>query len=247
MSTLTNTGIIENISNIYKRISHAAMRAGRNPEDIKLIAVTKTVNIERIKQAVDAGLRIFGENRVQEAQKKISNFKFQITPPIPPLTKGGINGGAEWHLIGHLQKNKAKAAVELFDMIQSVDSLELAETLNNHAEKLGKAQRILLQVKLSGESTKSGILKDNLMAIIEGISGMGSLSMEGLMTIPPFFNDPEMSRPYFSELRRLRDEAEIKGFKLPELSMGMTNDFEIAIEEGATMVRIGTAIFGERK
>lgn len=232
---MSETTLFENINSVRKKIAGAAVRAGKNPGDIKLIAVTKTVPIERIKEAMDAGLRIFGENRVQEAQKKVTSYELRVT-----------SGKIQWHLIGHLQKNKAKTAVELFDMIHSVDSIELAEIMNNHAEKTGKRQGILLQVKLSDDESKHGILKDNLLGLIQEISGMKNLSTRGLMTIPPFFDNPETARPYFRELRRLRDEAEAKGFNLPELSMGMTNDFEVAIEEGATMVRIGTAIFGER-
>ncbi len=232
--------LIENINTIYKKISHAAMSAGRNPEDISLVAVTKSVTIDRIKEAVDAGLRIFGENRVQEAQKKVSSFKFQAP-----------SSNIEWHLIGHLQTNKAKTAVELFDVIHSVDSFELAETINKQAEKIGKIQRILLQVKLSDEHAKHGILKENLISSIGQVSKLQNLDLRGLMTIPPYFENPEDARPYFRELRRLRDEAVGRGGVtpplLPELSMGMTNDFEVAIKEGATMVRIGTAIFGERK
>ncbi|MFA5846552.1 MAG: YggS family pyridoxal phosphate-dependent enzyme [Thermodesulfovibrionales bacterium] len=232
---MTDTAFLENISSIYKRMSHAAMRAGRNPEDIKLIAVTKTVSIERVKQAVDAGLRIFGESRVQEAQKKVMSTELKA-----------MSESLSWHLIGHLQKNKAKAAVELFDLIHSVDSAELAEAINKYAEKLGKTQEILIQVKLSTEAAKHGILKDNLINLLNGIKKMKHLKVKGLMTIPPYFDEPGMARPYFKETRRLRDEAEMNGFKLPELSMGMTNDFEVAIEEGTTMVRIGTAIFGDR-
>lgn len=211
------------------------MRAGRNPEDIKLIAVTKTVSIEKVKQAVDAGLRIFGESRVQEAQKKVMSNELRA-----------MSENLSWHLIGHLQKNKAKVAVELFDLIHSVDSAELAEAINKHAEKLGKTQEILVQVKLSSETTKHGILKDNLISLINEIKKMKHLKVKGLMTIPPYFDESGMARPYFKEIRKLRDEVEMNGFKLPELSMGMTNDFEVAIEEGATMVRIGTAIFGDR-
>ena len=148
-------------------------------------------------------------------------------------------------MIGHLQKNKAKTAVELFEMIHSIDSLELAEIADKHAKKAGKIQKILLQVKLSDEISKYGILKDNLFELVREISEMKNLRIEGLMTIPPFFENPENARPYFSELRTLRDTAETMGFNLPELSMGMTNDFEVAIEEGATMVRIGTAILGK--
>ena len=228
--------LIENASNILKKISHAAMRAGRSPDEIKLIAVTKTVGIETIKEAVDAGLRIFGENRVQEAQKKISDLKSQIS-----------NSRIEWHLIGHLQKNKAKYAVQLFDLIHSVDSVGLAEELDKQAEKTGKIQRVLVQVKLSEEETKHGISEDELILLLEEIKKLKNLKLEGLMTMPPFFDDPEKARPYFRRLREIRNNTERKGFKLPDLSMGMSNDFEVAIEEGATMVRIGTAIFGGRK
>ncbi len=242
---MSETAFLENISSIYKRMSHAAMRAGRIPEDIKLIAVTKTVSIEKIKQAVDAGLRIFGESRVQETQKKIADFRFRISDLIPHSALRNQQS-IEWHLIGHLQKNKAKAAVELFDLIHSVDSAELAEAINKYAEKLGKTQEMLVQVKLSDELAKHGILKDNLVSLLDEIKKMKHLKVKGLMTIPPYFDEPGMARPYFKETRRLRDEAEMEGFKLPELSMGMTNDFEVAIEEGATMVRIGTAIFGDR-
>lgn len=239
--------LIENASAIFKRISHAAMRAGRSPDEVKLIAVTKTVGIETIKEAIDAGLRIFGENRVQEAQKKISDLKFEITPPIPPLEKGGMKGGVEWHLIGHLQKNKAKYAVQLFDLIHTVDSIELAEELNKQAEKIGKIQSILVQVKLSEEETKHGVSEDELILLLEEIKKLKNLKLEGLMTMPPFFDNPEEARPYFRRLRKIRDNAKEKGFMFPELSMGMSNDFEVAIEEGATMVRIGTALFGERE
>ena len=233
---MTGTQIFENIRIICGRISHAAIRAGRKPEDIKLIAVTKTISIQQIKEAIGAGLRIFGESKVQEAKEKIQDARFKMQ-----------DSDIQWHLIGHLQKNKAKTAVELFEMIHSVDSLELAEATDKHAEKTGKIQKILLQVKISDEISKYGILKDNLSETIKEISEMKNLSIKGLMTIPPFFENPENARPYFNELRALRDKAEIMGFNLPELSMGMTNDFEVAIEEGATMVRIGTAIFGERK
>lgn len=230
--------LIENASNILKKISHAAMRAGRNPDEVKLIAVTKTVGIETIKDAIDAGLRIFGENRVQEAQKKISYLKSQIP-----------NSNIEWHFIGHLQKNKAKYAVQLFDLIHSVDSIELAEELNKQAEKIGKTQRVLVQVKLSEEETKHGISEDELILLVEEIKKLKNLKLEGLMTMPPFFDNPEEARPYFKRLREIRDNINslrIMHYALRELSMGMSNDFEVAIEEGATMVRIGTAIFGER-
>jgi pyridoxal phosphate enzyme (YggS family) len=228
--------LIENASNILKKISHAAMRAGRSPDEIKLIAVTKTVGIETIKEAIDAGLRIFGENRVQEAQKKISLLTAHCSL-------------IQWHLIGHLQKNKAKYAVQLFDLIHSVDSVWLAEELNKQAEKIGKIQRILIQVKLSEEETKHGVLERDLVPLLEKIKSLRNLKLEGLMTMPPFFDKPEEARPYFRRLREIRDNINSLGithYALRELSMGMSNDFEVAIEEGATMVRIGTAIFGER-
>ncbi len=239
--------LIENASTIFKKMSHAAMRAGRSPESVKLIAVTKTVGIETIKEAIDAGLRIFGENRVQEARGKAESLKLKVIPPAPPLNKGGTIGGVEWHLIGHLQKNKAKYAVQLFDLIHTVDSIELAEELSRQAEKTRKIQRILVQVKLSEEETKHGVSEMDLLPLLKKIESLVNLKLEGLMTIPPYFEDAEEVRPYFKKLRELRDKAEKEGFKLPELSMGMSNDFEAAIEEGATMVRIGTAIFGERK
>jgi len=228
--------LIENISTVYKRISHAAMRAGRRPEDIKLIAVTKTLSLQRITDAIDAGLRVFGESRIQEALKKVTSNELQVT-----------SSKIEWHLIGHLQKNKAKTAVELFDMIQSIDSIELAKTIDRHALEAGKVQHVLIQVKLSHEDSKHGILKGNFLTNIREIGKLKNLNLRGLMTIPPFSENPEDSRRYFRELRTLRDESRMPGYELPELSMGMTNDFEIAIEEGATMVRIGTAIFGDRK
>lgn len=224
--------LLNNVSAIFKKMSYAAMRAGRNPEDVKLIAVTKTVGIEAIKEAVEIGLRKFGENRVQEAQKKVMSDELRV-----------MSERIEWHLIGHLQKNKAKYAVNLFDLIHTVDSVELAEELNKQSEKTGKIQRVLVQVKLSEEETKQGVSENEMMPLLAAIKHLYNLKLDGLMTMPPFFEDPEMARPYFKRLRELRDEAEKRGFSLPELSMGMSNDFEVAIEEGATMVRIGTAIF----
>jgi pyridoxal phosphate enzyme (YggS family) len=232
----THSILLENIKNIYRKISSAAIRSGRSPFDVQLVTVTKTVSLEKIQEAVDLGLRLFGENRVQEAQKKIEFCNAQCK-----------DSTIEWHLIGHLQKNKAKTAVHLFDVIQTVDSIELAELINRYAEKNGKTQRILIQVKLSDEESKHGISKKYLGNLIKAITTFKNLRLEGLMTMPPFFDEPERARPYFQELRALRDKEEESGIKLPELSMGMTNDFEVAILEGATMVRIGTAIFGERR
>ncbi|NWF76737.1 MAG: YggS family pyridoxal phosphate-dependent enzyme [Nitrospirae bacterium] len=230
-----NLQLLENIKNIYRKISSAAIRSGRSPFDVQLIAVTKTVPVERIREAVELGLRDFGENRVQEAKEKISNLKSKI-----------LNENIKWHLIGHLQKNKVKTAVQLFDLIHSLDSFELANLINKYAEKEEKIQRVLIQVKLSEEATKHGVAKEELMRLIETVSKMKNIKLEGLMTMPPFFEDPEKARPFFKKLCELRDEVEQKGYKIKELSIGMTNDFEIAILEGATMVRIGTGIFGER-
>jgi PLP dependent protein len=228
--------LLENASAVFKRMSHAAMKAGRRPEEVRLVAVTKTVGVDEIKQALDVGLRIFGENRVQEAKEKISRLEIEI-----PSSK------IEWHLIGHLQSNKAKYVAGLFDLIHSLDSEELADHLDREAAKIGKIQRVLIQVKLSEEETKSGIAEQALPQMAEKVSGLKNLKLEGLMTIPPFFDDPNRAKPYFKRLRELRDDLRKEGFDLPELSMGMSGDFEVAIEEGATLVRIGTAIFGERR
>lgn len=228
--------LIDKINTVYRRISHAAMRAGRDPHGVRLVAVSKMVDVGLVRQAVEAGLRDFGENRVQEGRDKVLRLRNEI--PGSPVT---------WHLIGHLQKNKAGTAVELFDLIHSVDSPQLVELINRKAESAGKEQRILIQVKLSDEESKYGITKDNMLPLLELINGMSNVKAEGLMTIPPFFDNPEVVRPYFRRLRELRDFAEEEGFMLPELSMGMSNDFEIAIEEGATIVRVGSAIFGERE
>jgi PLP dependent protein len=233
---MTDTVLLENIKNMYRKISSAAIRSGRNPFDVTLVAVTKTVDAGRIKEAVSLGLRVFGENRIQEAQKKIEQCREQCA-----------DCRVEWHMIGHLQKNKTKAAVRLFELIHSVDSIELAEEINTCAAKENKVQKVLIEVKLSAEETKHGVAKKNVMGLIGAVASMKNLKCTGLMTIPPFFDDPEMARPFFSELKQLRNNAEKKGYALPELSMGMTNDFEVAILEGATMVRIGTGIFGERR
>ena len=233
---ITNAILLENIKNIYRKISSAAIRSGRSPFDVKLIAATKTVDALKIQEAAGLGLRVFGENRVQEAMGKISRLRAHLP-----------DCDIEWHMIGRLQKNKAKTAVQLFDLIQSVDSEGLAAEINRHAEKLGEVQRVLIQVKLSPEEeSKSGVPEEGLMQLLREVSGMKHLSVDGLMTMPPFFEDPGMARPYFKRLRELRDAAQEEGYRLPELSMGMTHDFEAAILEGATMVRIGTGIFGER-
>jgi PLP dependent protein len=228
--------LLESATAVFKKMSHAAMRAGRKPEDVRLVAVTKTVGIDEIRKATDIGLRVFGENKVQEAKEKISNLQLEI-----------LDMKVEWHLIGPLQRNKAKYAVRLFDLIHSLASEGLAEDLNKEAGKTGKVQRVLIQVKLSEEETKNGVSEQELPLLVEKMSRFGNLKLEGLMTMPPFFDDPELARPFFRRLRELRDGLEKNGFILPELSMGMSNDYEVAIQEGATLVRIGTAIFGERR
>ncbi|MBS0012360.1 MAG: YggS family pyridoxal phosphate-dependent enzyme [Desulfobacterales bacterium] len=226
--------IADNIEQIRERIKKAALDRGRSPENVRLVAVTKTVSPEQIRKAAEAGLDCFGENYIQEADKKI---------------KALADIGVSWHFIGHLQSNKAKYAVRLFDLIHSVDSLKLAKELNRQASGHGKIQKILIQVNLAGEQTKSGAGKQAAVELISDIARLENLSVQGLMTLPPFFDAPETVRPYFRQLADLRDEIAAKNIanvKMAELSMGMTGDFETAIEEGATLVRIGTAIFGER-
>lgn len=219
--------IFERIRDVLKRISHAALRAGRSPDEVTLVAVTKGVSVEAINEALEAGLRVFGENRVQETLKKQKEL---------------VSKNIIWHMIGHLQRNKARQAVGLFDLIHSVDSLALSEAINRYAAAIDKTQRILIEVKLSPEPSKTGISKEHLPELISEVSGMPNLRLEGLMTMPPYSPEPEHSRPYYRELRGLAKE-----FGLKELSMGMSGDFEVAIEEGATMVRVGSAIFGGRR
>jgi PLP dependent protein len=225
--------IKQNLEEIKRRLDDAAKAAGRDPAGIRLVAVTKTVGLEGLQAAVAAGQRLFGENYVQEAKAKIAAMG-------PDLT---------WHFIGHLQSNKARLAVELFDLIHSVDRLSLAQALEQAAARLGKVQDILLQVNLAGEESKSGTAPENAEALLRDLSKLPHLKVLGLMTMPPWFDDPEKVRPYFRELRHLRDRLQrlqlVEG-DLPELSMGMTGDFEVAVREGATLVRIGTAIFGRR-
>ncbi len=228
--------ILSSLKSVQETINNAASKSGRNPADIKLVTVSKTIELERVIQAVKAGATILGENRVQEAKEKITNYNLQITNDKP-----------EWHLIGNLQKNKARHAVQLFDLIHSVNDIALAEELNRQSHKLNKIQRILLQEKLSDEVKKHGIQEERLWELLEKVSAMKNLKLEGFMTMPPFFDDIEKTRPYFRNLNELAHKAITKGYPVDELSMGMSNDFTVAIEEGATMVRVGTAIFGERR
>jgi len=227
--------IADRINSVHEKIIRAAKKSSTNPDKIKLIAVSKTVNVQSITNALYGGVKILGENKVQEARTKISELRSQ-----------NADWDIKWHLIGHLQKNKAKTAVQLFDLIQTVDSRDLAEELNRQAEKFDKIQRILVQVKLADEETKHGMTESDLMTVLEKVTALDYLKLEGLMTIPPFFDDPEEARPYYRKLRELAASARKQGFSMDELSMGMSNDYEVAIEEGATMIRVGTAIFGER-
>jgi len=225
--------IADNLRTVKSRIKAAALRCGRQPEDIRLVAVSKNVPAERIRDAVSAGAMILGENYIQEAREKIALISIQ----------------AEWHFIGHLQSNKAKFAAELFSMIHSVDRVSLAEELSKEARKRNKILPVLIQVNISGEETKSGIDPSGTRQLVQQAALLPSLSAQGLMTMPPWFENPEEARPYFRALRKLRDglaAEKIPNVSLTELSMGMSGDFEVAIEEGATLVRIGTAIFGER-
>lgn len=218
---------------VMDRIAATAKSSGRDLPSVKLVVVTKTVGVDRIREAVDAGALILGENRVQEAKEKIEK--------LGPI--------ASWHLIGHLQTNKAKYAVKLFYLIHSVDSLELAKEIDKQAAKIGRVQDVLIEVSISGEASKAGVASENAAALIKDAAKLKNISIKGLMTIPPFSDSPEDSRPYFKKLRELSESVareNIPGVSMKELSMGMSGDFEVAIEEGATMVRIGTAIFGQR-
>jgi pyridoxal phosphate enzyme (YggS family) len=226
----------DRIARVRERITIAAQRADRSVTEITLVAVSKTHPAEAIQTAISEGLTDFGENRVQEAEEKI--------PIVGRDT-------AKWHLIGHLQSNKARRAVELFDVIHSVDSAGLASRLNRVCEELNRESlAVLVQVDLGHESTKTGVDEAELGEVLDAIKKCQHLQLQGLMTLPPFFDEAERVRPYFRRLRELRDELQAQGVfgdKTGALSMGMTHDFEIAIEEGATMVRVGTAIFGERQ
>jgi hypothetical protein len=207
-----------------------------------LVAVSKTVDAPRIKEAIESGVSILGENYVQEAQKKIEEIG------RPACTERfGEGRPVAWHFIGHLQSNKAKYAVRLFDMIHSLDSLPLAEELNRRAEQAGRAIKVMIEVNLSGEMTKFGAEEESVLNLARRILDLNRLSLEGLMTMPPYFDLPEMSRPYYIGLREMKERMVKEGIPMKELSMGMSNDFEIAIEEGATYIRVGTAIFGTRK
>jgi pyridoxal phosphate enzyme (YggS family) len=215
---------------LLNHLAAAAGRAGRDFSKIQIIAVSKTQPVSAIIEALRTGFTHFGENKVQEARGKIESI-----------------GRGVWHLIGHLQTNKAKDAVRLFDSIDSVDRLDLVQEINHRADAIGKTQNVLLQVNVAGESTKFGCATESARSLAEAINAMPRLALNGLMTIAPYSPDPEKSRPHFAALRELRNKLETDtGLKLPVLSMGMSGDYEVAVEEGATHLRIGTALFGER-
>ncbi len=223
--------LANNLVSIQQRIEAACARANRAPREVKLLAVTKGHPPETVQAAAQLGLALFGENKVQEAKAKI------------PLCPGHLR----WHMIGHLQTNKCRDAVRLFQMIQGVDSLHLAQELNTACDKVAKTMPILLEVNVAGESSKFGYKPEQLLAELRAINELPKLEIHGLMTIAPYATDPEKVRPVFRRMRDLKNECEkVLGAPLPELSMGMSGDFEVAIEEGATIVRVGTALVGER-
>jgi pyridoxal phosphate enzyme (YggS family) len=223
------------LKSIHDRIQAVAHSCGRDIESIRLVAVSKAKPAEMIREAIENGQTIFGENYIQEAKKKIAEIS---------------DNHISWHFIGHLQSNKAKYAVRLFDMIHSVDSINLATELNRQAKKINKIQNILLQVNTGMEISKSGIQPEEALAFAEKTSCFSNLRIKGLMTMPPFYDAPEKVAPYFKELRKISErinDENIPNVEMKELSMGMSGDFEVAIKEGATLIRIGTAIFGARK
>ena len=224
--------IAQNLAEINGRIAAAAREAGRDPAEVRLIAVSKIKPAQAVTEALQAGHTLFGENYVQEAAEKA----------------GQVGSAAAWHMIGHLQSNKAKLAARVFDAVQTVDRAKLAKALGRHAGELGKALGVLLQVNVGGEVQKSGCQPSDTAALAQAVAEIPHLKLRGLMTMPPFFDDPERARPLFAELRELAHKlaADLPPGSMDELSMGMSGDFEAAIREGATLVRVGTSIFGER-
>src|SRR5881392_4297018 len=226
------SSIADNLEGVRAQIAQAAAKSGRSADDVELVAISKTHEAERVREAIEAGQSLFGESRVQEARVKI--------PELP--------SNLRWHFVGHLQKNKIRHALPLFEMIHSVDSLALAEDINRIAEEDGLHPRVLLEVNVAGEGSKFGFKPETLRKEMESLLALPRLSILGLMTIPPLSKEAEASRKYFVQLRELRDRLQTEfHVDLAQLSMGMTEDFVVAVEEGATLVRVGTAIFGERK
>lgn len=221
---------------IQQRLDRACRRAGRDRNEVTLVGVSKTISADRVRAAIELGISVLGENRVQEAESKINAL-------------ADIRRKIQWHLIGHLQSNKARKAIDLFDAIQSIDDENLAERLNRLAEEAGKKIPVFIEINSGGEVSKAGITLQAALPLIEKVSRLTHLELQGLMSVPPFLENPEDVRPFFRRLRELRDEAQKAGIaaaSFTHLSMGMSHDFEIAIEEGATLVRIGTALFGAR-
>ena len=224
----------QNLASINERIAAACSRVGREASEVTLVAVSKTVSPDRIREAIESGVRVLGESRVQEAAAKIAELKGFV---------------AEWHLIGHLQSNKARRAMELFDAIQSLDGLKLAERLAQIAGEMGRRLPVFIEVNLGGEESKAGVVPNEVLRFVEQTSKLEHLELKGLMAVPPFLENPEELRPFFRHLRELRDQALRLGLaseSFNHLSMGMSSDFEVAIEEGSTFVRVGTALFGAR-
>ena len=225
--------VAENLGAVKERITKAAARVGRDPETITLVAVSKTMPVESIREAIEAGQHVFGENRVQEAQAKVQALGREV----------------RWHLIGHLQRNKVKVVCDIFDLIESVDSLPLAQNINARASQRGIIMPVLLQVNIGDETTKSGVAATDALALVRQVALLPHVSVRGLMCVPPPVDVPDHARPYFAQLRTLAERIarqQIPNVSMTELSMGMSHDFEVAIEEGATMVRVGSAIFGPR-
>ena len=225
------SSILDNLERVREQIAQAAAKAGRDVKDVELVAIAKTHPAEKVREAVEGGQTLFGESRVQEARAKITELSSNI----------------RWHFVGHLQKNKVRQALPLFEMIHSVDSFALAQDINRIAEEEGLYPRVLLEVNVAGEGSKFGFAPDDLREQMEMLLALPRLSIDGLMCIPPLAVESEDSRKFFVQVRELRDSLEKEfNMKLPQLSMGMTQDFPIGIQEGATLVRVGTAIFGER-
>lgn len=230
--TALKSAIETNLERVRERMYAVCARAGRRADEITLVAVSKTFPAESVRAAYEAGLRVFGENRVQERESK--------SAALADLE-------ATWHLIGHLQSNKARRAAQLFSRVDSVDDAALASKLDAAAAEFGKRLPVLIEVNLGGEATKSGVPPEHVESLVDRIAALAHLELRGLMSVPPFFEQPEQVRPYFAKLRALRDNLAVRsGMALPALSMGMSHDFEVAIEEGATEIRIGSALFGAR-
>lgn len=226
--------IFDNVVRVLERIDAEASKAGRNKEDISIVAVSKTHTVDKIIEAAEAGIDTFGENYVKEAQMKIAAIDQQL----------------KWHLVGHLQMNKAKKAVRLFDVIETVDSIRVAQEISTRALSVAKKLKVLVQVNIAEESSKWGVLRNDLIPLLNEISLLPGIEISGLMTIPPYTEDMEEARKYFAAMRELRDTINamnIEGISLKDLSMGMSHDYDVAIAEGATIIRVGTAIFGSRR